>query len=200
MLRCPARTYDAACPKAKPSQSPPASPPLLLAPLCLRCDVNLHPESLLDVLLFLTLRPRHSFTGQPHTRRLNSSRSDSETKTRVQAVYLRGDHREHEWSWGRGGVRQKRERNPELPEQASCYCRKLELNPVAKLGCSAENAPFITLLRTLGSWGIYTPTPYSHRLKAAPQQFRPVRSTGKVGSGGQRKPLGKERQMPYLRL
>lgn len=65
---------------------------------------------------------------------------------------------------------------------------------MAKLGCSAENAPPITLLRALGSGGAYTPAPHSHWLRAAPRQVRPVRSTGKVGSGGQRKPSGTEMQ------
>lgn len=90
------------------------------------------------------------------------------------------------------------ERSPEWPQQASCSCWKRELNPVAKLGCSAENAPPITLLRALGSGGAYTPAPHSHWLRAAPRQVRPVRSTGKVGSGGQRKPSGTEMQRRCL--
>lgn len=69
---------------------------------------------------------------------------------------------------------------------------------MAKLGCSAENAPPITLLRALGSGGVYTPAPHSHWLRAAPRQVRPVRSTGKVGSGGQRKPSGTEMQTRCL--
>lgn len=82
------------------------------------------------------------------------------------------------------------ERSPEWPQQASCSCWKRELNPVAKLGCSAENAPPITLLRALGSGGIYTPAPHSHWLRAAPRQVRHSGAQAKWAPEARESPQG----------